>query len=225
MCKYRRVTTNTANESSVPVASTPVAVRVLRLLFALYGLTALLWIPIRNADGFSLSNYLSYFTIESNILAVFVLLVGALRDPQSRTWQSVRGAVTLYMVITGIIYAVLLANIDVNLNDAWINSALHRILPLVMLLDWVFFASRHRISEIRSLQWLLFPVIYAVYTLIRGPIVDWYPYPFMDPRHQGYLALFIGFVVLGIAMALMALAVNAVGRLGAGLRGRNAPQS
>ena len=159
MCKYRRVTTNTANESSVPVASTPVAVRVLRLLFALYGLTALLWIPIRNADGFSLSNYLSYFTIESNILAVFVLLVGAFRDPQSRTWQSIRGAVTLYMVITGIIYAVLLANIDVNLNDAWINSALHRILPLVMLLDWVFFASRHRISEIRSLQWLLFPCL------------------------------------------------------------------
>src|SRR3546814_6670143 len=88
------------------------------------------------------------------------------------------------MVITGIIYAVLLADIDVNLNDTWVNSALHRILPLVMLLDWVFFASRHRISEARSLQWLLFPVIYAVYTLIRGPIVDWYPYPFMDPRHQ-----------------------------------------
>jgi hypothetical protein len=225
MCKYRPVTTNTANESSVPVLSTPIAVRALRLLFAVFGLAALLWIPIRDAAELSLSNYLSYFTIESNILAVIVLLIGAIRDPQSQAWQSIRGAVTLYMVITGIIYAVLLADIDVNLNDAWINSALHRILPLVMLLDWVFFASRHRISEARSLQWLLFPVIYAVYTLIRGPIVDWYPYPFMDPRHQGYLALFIGFVVLGIAMALMALAVNAVGRLGAGLRGRNAAKS
>eukprot|EP01133_Synstelium_polycarpum_P027206 gene27206-32773_t len=198
MCKYRPVTTNTANESSVPALSTPIAVRALRLLFAVFGLAALLWIPIRDAAD--------YFTIESNILAVIVLLVGAIRDPQSQAWQSIRGAVTLYMVITGIIYAVLLADIDVNLNDAWINSALHRILPLVMLLDW----------------WLLFPVVYGVYTLIRGSIVDWYPYPFMDPRHQGYLALFIGFVVLGIAMALMALAVNAVGRLGAGLRGRNA---
>ncbi len=137
-------------------------------MFAVFGLAALLWIPIRDAAELSLSNYLSYFTIESNILAVIVLLVGAIRDPQSQAWQSIRGAVTLYMVITGIIYAVLLADIDVNLNDAWINSALHRILPLVMLLDWVFFASRHRISEARSLQWLLFPVIYAVYTLIRG---------------------------------------------------------
>ncbi|CAN5426963.1 Pr6Pr family membrane protein [Rhodococcus qingshengii] len=209
----------------MPVLSTPIAVRALRLLFAVFGLAALLWIPIRDAAELSLSNYLSYFTIESNILAVTVLLIGAIRDPQSQAWQSIRGAVTLYMVITGIIYAVLLADIDVNLNDAWINSALHRILPLVMLLDWVFFASRHRISEARSLQWLLFPVVYGVYTLIRGSIVDWYPYPFMDPRHQGYLALFIGFVVLGIAMALMALAVNAVGRLGAGLRGRNAAKS
>lgn len=200
-------------------------VRVLRLLFAVYGLTALLWIPIRNAEGFSLANYLSYFTIESNILAVVVLLVGALRDPQSRSWQSIRGAVTLDMVITGIIYAVLLANIDVNLTDAWINSALHRILPLMLLLDWVFFAPRHRISEVQSLQWLVFPLLYGVYTLIRGPIVDWYPYPFIDPRHQGYLALMIGLVVLVAAMGLMALAVNAVGRLGAGLRSRKPAQT
>ena len=33
--------------------------------------------------------------------------------------------------------------------------------------------------------WLLFPAIYLAGTLIRGPMVDWYPYPFLDPRGEG----------------------------------------
>ncbi|GCE40717.1 Pr6Pr family membrane protein [Rhodococcus sp. USK10] len=192
-------------------------VRVLRAAFAVYGLIALLWIPLRNAGSadFSTADYLSYFTIESNILAVVVLLIGAVRDPQSRRWQLFRGATTLYMVITGIVYAVLLANVDVMLQDAWINTALHRLLPLVLLLDWVLAPSRVRISDAQSLGWLIFPAVYGGYSLIRGPIVDWYPYPFLDPRDQGYLQLAVTAVVLLLAMALMALAVNAVGRLGA----------
>jgi len=33
--------------------------------------------------------------------------------------------------------------------------------------------------------WLLFPAIYLAGTLIRGPMVDWYHYPFLDPRGEG----------------------------------------
>ena len=31
--------------------------------------------------------------------------------------------------------------------------------------------------------WLIFPAVYLVYSLCRGPIADWYPYPFLDPDH------------------------------------------
>lgn len=191
--------------------------RALRFAFFVYAVVALVWIPMRNADNadFSAFNYFSYFTIESNVLAAIVLAVGAIRDPQSRAWQLFRGAVTLYMVITGIIYAILLANVDVMLTDGWINVALHRVLPLVLFLDWVIAPARVRISEARCLSWLAFPVAYGVYSLVRGPIVDWYPYPFIDPREQGYMQLALTAVVLLVAMVLMALAVNAVGRLAA----------
>ncbi|RZL78329.1 MAG: hypothetical protein EOP32_22115 [Rhodococcus sp. (in: high G+C Gram-positive bacteria)] len=192
-------------------------VRILRAAFAVYGLIALVWIPLRDVGNgsFSLANYFSYFTIESNVLAVVVLLIGAVRNPQSRGWQLFRGATTLYMVITGIVYAVLLANVDMMLQDAWINTALHRLLPLFLLVDWVIAPSRVRISEVQSLGWLVFPIVYGIYSLVRGPRVDWYPYPFLDPRDQGYLQLAATAVVLLLAMALVALAVNAVGRLGA----------
>ncbi|WP_280481932.1 Pr6Pr family membrane protein, partial [Nocardia cyriacigeorgica] len=53
----------------------------------------------------------------------------------------------------------------------------------------------------------------GAYTLIRGPVVDWYPYPFLDPREQGYVSLVIGLVVLTGVFALLAVAVVALGGL------------
>lgn len=192
-------------------------IRAYRIGFAALGVLALLWIPLRNIDSatFSLTNYLSYFTIESNIASVVVLLVGGVLAPQSPRWQAVRGAVTLYMVITMVVYAVLLAKVDVMLNDKWINDVLHRILPVVLLLDWVLVAMPQRLRPSPALigQWLIFPMIYGIYSLIRGPIVDWYPYPFLDPRQQGYVSLAIGLVVLTVVFAILAVAMASLGDL------------
>ena len=195
---------------------TSVPIRVARVAFAVLTAVTLGFILHDGASDptFSVVNYFSYFTVLSNVLTVVVLGVGGLVDPRGMRWQLFRGAVTLYMVITGIIYAVLLSNIEVGIAGQWTNDVVHRIMPVVIFLDWIVVPARQRISESQSLVWLTFPVVYGVYTLIRGPIVDWYPYPFLDPRSQGYVALVIGLVVLTVAFVLMALAVNAIGRLG-----------
>ncbi len=36
-----------------------------------------------------------------------------------------------------------------------------------------------------ALSWLAFPLLYLVYSLSRGAALDWYPYPFVDPRLPG----------------------------------------
>ncbi|WP_410869678.1 Pr6Pr family membrane protein [Nocardia sp. A7] len=199
-------------------------IRAYRIGFGLLGVLALLWIPIRNIDSasFSLTNYLSYFTIESNVLTVIVLLVGGTLAPQSQRWHTFRGAVTLYMLITMVVYAVLLADVDVMLTDKWINDVLHRIIPLVLLLDWLFVAMAKRLRATPELigLWLIFPVAYGVYSLIRGPIVDWYPYPFIDPRTQGYVSLTIGLVVLLVVFVVLAVAMASLGDLPARWRER-----
>ncbi|MGY0500458.1 Pr6Pr family membrane protein [Nocardia sp. FBN12] len=199
-------------------------IRAYRIGFGLLGMLALLWIPIRNIDSatFSLTNYLSYFTIESNVLSVIVLLVGGTLAPQSQRWQTFRGAVTLYMLITMVVYAILLADVDVMLTDKWINDVLHRIVPLVLLLDWLFVPMAKRLRATPELVglWLIFPVAYGVYSLIRGPIVDWYPYPFIDPRSQGYVSLTIGLVVLLVVFVVLAVAMASLGDLPARWRER-----
>ncbi len=196
-------------------AGTALWVRAVRFGFGVLGIVALLWIPLRNlgVDGFSLGNYLSYFTIESNIFGVFVLVTGGLLDPTGRRWQTLRGAATLYLLITGVVYAVLLANIDVMLQDRWINDVLHRVLPIVLVADWLLVPARLGISMRLVASWLIYPAVYGVYSLIRGAMVHWYPYPFLDPRTQGYASLFIGLVVLAVVFAFLAAAIAGLGTL------------
>ncbi len=199
-----------------------VLVRIARLAFA--GLAIAAIVSAVTATTGSLGNFFSYFTIESNMLAIAVLIVGGLLNPQSRDWAYLRGAATLFMVITGIVYAALLANAEVGLKAAWIDDTLHRVIPLVMLADWIFFSPWTRGSFVAALGWLTGPLAYFAYSLVRGPIAHWYPYPFLDPRHEGggYGRVALYAVVLALAMGLLAVGVNAIGRRrGGALGGRH----
>jgi hypothetical protein len=191
-----------------------IAVRAGRLAFAAFDIAAMVQ-AIGHAA--SLVNFFSFFTIESNLMAIVVLLVGGTADPRSRGWAWIRGAVTLCMVVTGIVYAALLANAEVGLTAAWVNSAMHQVIPAVLLLDWLCFPPWPSRAEggrgWPALAWLAFPLLYLTYSLSRGAAVDWYPYPFLDPRHPGgYGRVALYCAVLTVLMALLALVIAAIGR-------------
>ena len=115
------------------------------------------------------------------------MTVAALAGPPARSsvWLSqLRGAATLYMGITGMIFSLLLSGADVQTPIPWVNSTLHYVFPLFIVIDWLVDRSVRPLSFRQGLIFLAYPVAYGVYSLIRGPIVDWYPYPFLDPRTQ-----------------------------------------
>lgn len=148
------------------------------------------------------SNFVSYFTIQSNVLAAGVLLVvGAVvlrgRDPDRLA--SLRGAATLYMVVTGVVYVLLLRGVDVQTPEPW-NTVLHYVMPVVMLVDWLAFPPRRSPAYRRALWWLAYPVAYLLYSLVRGAAVDWYPYPFLDPV-DGYAPVLVVSSAMLIAAA------------------------
>ena len=67
----------------------------------------------------------------------------------------------------------------------------------------------HALTFRRALVWLVYPLFYLAYTMIRGAIIGWYPYPFLDPGvvgGYGMVAVF-GVVVLAGVLALSALLV------------------
>lgn len=199
---------------------------VVRVGFGALGLAAVIYQLVRHVDlGAPLLNFFSYFTILSNIFAGAVLLVSGLLSVRRRPiwWNRVRGAATLYMVMTGIIFNTLLLNADVgNLAD-WVNNVHHRLIPIVMLADWLLAPPRGRIHRRTVLRWLAFPIVYCLYSLARGPFADFYPYPFLDPRLAGgypRVAIFIA----GLAVAVAGLAVL-VAWVGNRLSARSASRS
>jgi len=172
------------------------------------------------------ANFFSYFTILSNLSAAVVLIIAAVHGIRHRTssaepaWLATAlVCVSTYMIVTGIVYNILLRQYPVaGISDVWTNESLHLIGPLLLLAD-VLFAPRRRALRWRAV-WVVaaFPVVWAVYTLVRadaitGPMTGdpyWYPYPFLNPHITpgGYLGV-AGYVV-AIAIAIVAVGAGVV---------------
>jgi hypothetical protein len=139
----------------------------------------------------NIANFFSFFTIQSNIIAIVVLLIGGMLAWQGASDDKIawlRGAAALYMTMTGIIFAVLLSDLDpsLQLTLPWVNVVLHYLMPLVLFMDWFLLPPGKRISFGRGLLWVVYPVAYLAYTFVRGSRTDWYPYPFLNVAQHGY---------------------------------------
>jgi len=157
--------------------------------------------------GNSVVNFFSFFTIQSNIIGAVAITIAALAGPAARgaIWLSqLRGAATLYMGITGMIFSLLLSGADVQTPIPWVNSTLHYVFPLFIVIDWLVDRSVRPLAFRQGLVFLVYPVAYGAYCLIRGPIADWYPYPFLDPRLHGYLYVVVMMVFVAIVGLVLA---------------------
>ncbi len=83
-------------------------------------------------------SYFSYFTIDSNLIAAAILLVGAANPGRGGPRLDLfRGGAVVYMSITGIVFTLLLSNTDVDTAIPWVNTVVHELMPLVILADWL----------------------------------------------------------------------------------------
>ena len=168
-------------------------------------------------DSFKPGEYFSYFTIESSMMNVVVLLVGgslAFRRPRdTELFTSVRVAILSYAVITGLVYNVLLRNIPGDGSYSpprWCNEVMHVWVPIFILLDWLLAPGRVRVPWKRLWLVVSFPLAWLAFTMIRGAITGWYPYPFLEPAGPGGIASLLVYVV-GIAAFIVVVASVAIG--------------
>ncbi len=202
------------------------AIRTYRALGALAILVAIGYQEVHglNQGGWHSANYFSYFTNLSNLFAAGVLLAAALRGdrPRSPTFELLRGAAVMYMLTTGIVYAVLLSGGSVSLP--WVNTIVHRVMPVVVALDWAIDPPHMRLELRETLRWMSFPVLYIAYTLIRGAVVDWYPYFFVDPHESGgYLRVAVSCLAIGAGMIALIAAITWVGNRRGAATGASQP--
>jgi hypothetical protein len=172
--------------------------------------------------GFSVTDFFSYFTELSNLFAAAVLIGGVvLRNrPATKRAELLRGASVLYMLTTGIVFAALLSGKHVPIP--WVNTIVHQIMPAVVAIDWLVDPPAVAIELTDALWWLSFPLVYLIYTLIRGPIVRWYPYPFIDPESRGgYLKVAVSSAGIAVGQTLMIAVIAAIAdRRSSSIRGQ-----
>ncbi|KQO96850.1 Pr6Pr family membrane protein [Leifsonia sp. Leaf264] len=178
-------------------------------------------------SSFGVANFFGYFTIQSAMIAVAVTLVGGLVLVSGRSESVVlltaRTIVLVYVVLSGIVFGLLAAFSSTRTYQIaipWSDQLLHFILPSVLLLDWLvgrFLGPRAPAVPWLALAWAVpYPVIWLIFTLVRGDAVGWYPYFFLDPSQvsgpgaivaycAGILAVILGFVAafIGLSRARM----------------------
>lgn len=167
-------------------------------------------------------NYVSFFTILSNILVATTLTSVALA-PESRVGRmmmrpAVATASALYITVTGLVYYFLLAALyDLEGWTKHFDHLLHYVVPPAYVLFWAIWIRKGTLSLVNVPAMLVAPLLYGAYTLLRGPIANSYPYPFIDAAKLGYPRTFLNIAEFIVFFAMMAsiyvLADHVIARL------------
>jgi hypothetical protein len=187
------------------------------------------------STGTQVANFFSFFTIDSNLLtlasfAVGVVIVlrgsGAADALEPHGWTVFRACVTAYMATTGIVYNTLLRGIELPQGTTvpWSNEILHVVGPVLAVADWLLSPGRNRLDW-KHIGWVVsFPLVWTVYTMIRGPLVVdevsrrdyWYPYPFLNPNTapEGYVSVLFYMVLIAAVIGGVGAAAIWVTRRG-----------
>ncbi len=158
----------------------------------------------------TLLRYFGFFTILTNILVAtsltMVYLKGISENGHFLTRPKTLTATAVYITIVGLIY-------NLILRFQWapqglaklVDELLHSVIPALFIFFWIKFVPTQSIQWKNILPWLIYPLAYLGYTLLRGSFAAWYPYPFINVTDLGYEK-----VVMNSAMVTVAFLVSAV---------------
>lgn len=170
-------------------------------------------------------NFFAYLTVQSNCAFVVVLVVAgviALRRSADPRWLTVALAlVSTWTITAGLAFALIVWQAGargIRVDVPWSDQILHFWLPACTAAVWLLTPGH------RSVPWwvipsvLVYPVLWGLVTLWRGPIVGWYPYYFLDPRQVSGPGEFL--LSCAAALTIFALVAGALVLLSRGRRAR-----
>ncbi len=153
-------------------------------------------------------SYFSYFTILTNFL-VALAFTAPLLPPTTKlhkffTKPAVRAAIALYITFVAVVYHIMLRHLwDPQGLLLITDIALHTVLPILYVLDWIFFSPKRSLQYAHIPYWLVFPAVYGVYTMLRGVLSGIYPYPFLNAAELG-----LGGVLINMASFVALYAIG-----------------
>jgi hypothetical protein len=133
--------------------------------------------------------FFSYFTILTNILVAIYFTAVVIQGNSRNRLLSAPGALTAitgYITIVGLIYQIALRHLWQPEGQQWVvDELLHTVIPIVVIFFWYFNESSFPIRFQQIGVWLIYPLVYFIFILIRGGFSNFYPYPFVDAAELG----------------------------------------
>ena len=147
--------------------------------------------------------FVSYFTIQSNLLVIITVLP-LVREPghDGRVWRVLRLAALVMITVTGLVHWFLLRPLSTLTGWEAVGDVLvHVVAPVLTVLGWLAFGPRPRTDGRTVVRSLIWPIAWLVYTVVVGAATGWYPYPFLDvgARGAGAVASTCGVIAVLVA--------------------------
>ncbi len=194
---------------------------VIFAIIAWFAVLAQYYLMIENrvaSVGETTIRFFSFFTILTNsIVAVYFTMIALKRGDDANgkiNKPGVLTAATVYIAIVGLVYQFLLRHIwhPTGLQKV-VDELLHSVIPLLVILYWYLFEEKSLVAYRQVLKWLIYPIIYLVFILIRGNYSGFYPYPFVDVLALGLKKVLINSVMLTGVFYAISLLFIFVGKL------------
>ena len=165
-------------------------------------------------------NSFKAFTIQTNFMVTIWLTLAILwhNKPESldKITGPLKGALTLYITITFIFYAVLLAPFYPPPIGwaAFSNLVFHYITPIAFIVDWILTETKLRYKWKFLPYWaFIYPVCYLAFIFIHGTFTGSYIYYFFDINALGILvvAIFVSIIITtGIVLGSVYITINRI---------------
>ena len=168
--------------------------------------------------GGAIVQLFSYYTIQNNILVALALTLILLKPASA--WgkffskPTTLTAIAVYITIVGLVYQLVLSK-QHHYQGLFVltDSILHAVCPILYILFWLIFVPKDTLKWKDGLNWLIYPLVYLIYILIRGAISGLYPYSFIDANKLSYQQIAINSIFLMLAFLSVGAAYIAIGQL------------
>lgn len=183
-----------------------------------FALSAQFYLIIQNrvvSVAETIIRYFSFFTILTNFIVAlcvtFLLLKPNTRWGNFFSKTATLTAITVYITIVGIVYNVILRFLWQPQGLQYVvDELLHTVIPILFILLWILFIPKPGLQYKNALPWLIYPLVYVIYTAIHGEMTGYYPYPFINIAELGYNKVLIntgGLLIAFLGLSLFFITV------------------
>jgi hypothetical protein len=165
-----------------------------------------------------LINFFSFFTVLTNTLVVVVLSYALVnRDSAAKRFflaPAVSSGIAASIVVVSLAYNLLLRHLWSPTGFQFMaDELLHDVMPVLFLIYWWRCVPKGTLRLKHIGAWVIYPLVYFGYVLLRGDLLGQYQYPFIDVGTLGYPQVFVNAAGILAGFVLIALAVVGLDRL------------